>query len=50
MSDAIGEHVAEVRGHIADAARRAGRDPASVTLVAATKTVDVDRVQAVVDA
>jgi pyridoxal phosphate enzyme (YggS family) len=50
MSDAIAEHVAEVRSRIGDAARRAGRDPASVTLVAATKTVDVERVQAVVDA
>lgn len=50
MSDAIAERVTDVRGRIEAAARRAGRDPASVTLVAATKTVDVARVQAVVDA
>jgi PLP dependent protein len=42
--------VAEVRERIAAAARRAGREPAAVTLVAATKTVAVERVQAVVDA
>ena len=40
--------VAEVRERIAAAARRAGRDPASVTLVAATKTVAVERVRAVI--
>jgi pyridoxal phosphate enzyme (YggS family) len=39
-----------VRGRIDAAAARAGRDPSSVLLVAATKTVDVARVQAVVDA
>ena len=49
MSSVI-ERVAEVRGRIAAAATRAGRDPASITLVAATKTVDVARVQEVVDA
>jgi pyridoxal phosphate enzyme (YggS family) len=46
----VGARVAEVRERIAAAARRAGRDPAAVTLVAATKTVAVERVQAVVDA
>jgi pyridoxal phosphate enzyme (YggS family) len=46
----IAERVAEVRGRIADAAARAGRDPATITLVAATKTVDAGRVQQVVDA
>jgi pyridoxal phosphate enzyme (YggS family) len=46
----VAERVAEVRARIAAAAARAGRDPASVTLVAATKTVDVARVQEVVDA
>ena len=34
-----------VRARIAAAARRAGRDPASVTLVAATKTVPAERVR-----
>jgi hypothetical protein len=42
--------VARVRGRIAAAAARAGRDPAGVRLVAATKTVSVDRVEAVVAA
>jgi pyridoxal phosphate enzyme (YggS family) len=46
----VAARVAEVRGRIATAAARAGRDPASVTLVAATKTVDPARVQEVVDA
>ncbi len=42
--------VADVRARIADAARRAGRDPATVTLVAATKTVPADQIAAVVAA
>jgi pyridoxal phosphate enzyme (YggS family) len=46
----VAERVAEVRGRIDAAAARAGRDAASVTLVAATKTVDAARVQEVVDA
>ena len=51
MNDAfVAERVAEVRGRIEAAAARAGRDPSSVLLVAATKTVDVERVQQVVDA
>jgi len=48
--DAIVGRVAEVRERLANAATRAGRDPGEITLVAATKTVDVARVQAVVDA
>ena len=43
-------NVATVRARIADAARRARRDPASVRLVAATKTVEVARVRAVIEA
>jgi pyridoxal phosphate enzyme (YggS family) len=35
----LADRLASVRGRIADAARRAGRDPAAVTLVAVTKTV-----------
>lgn len=34
----VAQRVAEVRGRIADAAKRVGRDPASVTLVAVGKT------------
>jgi pyridoxal phosphate enzyme (YggS family) len=45
----LADAVASVRDRIAAAARRAGRDPASVTLVAATKTVPVERVRAVVE-
>ncbi len=46
----VSERVGEVRDRIAAAAAPRGRDPASITLVAATKTVDVARVQQVVDA
>jgi PLP dependent protein len=46
----VAARVAEVRARIGAAAARAGRDPTSVTLVAATKTVDPVRVQEVVDA
>jgi pyridoxal phosphate enzyme (YggS family) len=41
--------LAEVRARIAAACGRAGRDEASVRLVAVTKTVPVERVQAIVD-
>lgn len=46
----VAARVAEVRTRIGAAAVRGGRDPASVTLVAATKTVDPLRVQEVVEA
>jgi PLP dependent protein len=46
----VAERVAEVRERMAAAAARAGRDVAAITLVAATKTVDPERVQQVVDA
>jgi pyridoxal phosphate enzyme (YggS family) len=46
---AIAARVAEVRERIAAAARRAGREPADVTLVAVTKTVDPDRVRTLVE-
>ncbi|MBA4062377.1 MAG: YggS family pyridoxal phosphate-dependent enzyme [Isosphaera sp.] len=36
------ERIAAVRGRISDACRRAGRDPADVTLVAVTKTVSAE--------
>ena len=42
--------VTSVRDRIAAAAARAGRDARTVTLVAATKTVDVHRIRAVVAA
>ena len=40
----IGDRVDSVRARLAVAARRAGRDPSQVTLVAATKTVSAARV------
>lgn len=45
----IALNVAEVRERIAEAARRAGRDPADVTLVAVTKTVGPSEVRALLD-
>jgi pyridoxal phosphate enzyme (YggS family) len=46
----IPANVAAVRTRIAAAARRAGRDPGEITLVAATKTVVVERVAEVIAA
>jgi len=46
----VAERVAELGDRIAAAARRAGRAPESVTIVAATKTVPVDRVREVIAA
>jgi pyridoxal phosphate enzyme (YggS family) len=42
--------LSEVKARIADAARRAGRDPAEVTLIAVSKTFDADAVRPVVEA
>jgi pyridoxal phosphate enzyme (YggS family) len=44
------DRLAEVRQHIAAAARAAGRDPATVTLVAVSKTHGADRVRELLDA
>jgi pyridoxal phosphate enzyme (YggS family) len=44
MSDGS-DHLAQVTGRIAEAARSAGRDPAAVTLVAVSKTHGADRVR-----
>jgi len=46
----VRDAVASVRARIAAAARRAGRDPSAVTLVAATKTVPPERVAEVIAA
>ena len=46
----IAENVALVRDNIAAAARAAGRDPAEIRLVAASKTNDAQRVQEAVAA
>lgn len=48
MSDGA-DRLAEVTGHIAEAARAAGRSPAEVTLVAVSKTHGADRVRELLD-
>jgi len=46
----IAENVAAVRGRIADAARRCGRNAAAITLVAVTKSVGPEHARAVLAA
>jgi pyridoxal phosphate enzyme (YggS family) len=46
----VAARLAEVRDRIAAAARRSGRPPDAVTLVAVSKTVDVPRIAEAVDA
>ena len=46
----IAQNLQEVRAAIAAAAHRAGRDPGSVRLVAVSKTVDLPRLRAAIDA
>ncbi len=46
----IAENLNLVMDRIASAARRAGRDPSSIKLVAVTKTVDVDKIREAVSA
>jgi pyridoxal phosphate enzyme (YggS family) len=48
--DDVSAAVAQVRARIAAAAARAGRDPDTITLVAATKTVAAERIAAVIGA
>ena len=50
LSAAIADRAAAVRERIAEAAHRAGRDPAGVTLVAVTKTFPLETVRAAVEA
>lgn len=49
-SDVIADYAAAIRQRIRAAALRAGRDPATIRLIAATKTVPVARIQAALDA
>jgi pyridoxal phosphate enzyme (YggS family) len=49
-ADVIARNVEEVRENIIRAAQRAGRDPAGVRLVAATKSVPPDRIRSAVEA
>jgi PLP dependent protein len=44
--DQIADNLAQVRSRIDTAARRAGRNPAEITLVAVSKTFDADHVRA----
>jgi pyridoxal phosphate enzyme (YggS family) len=46
----IADNLKTVKGRIASAAKRSGRDPSSVKLVVVTKTVDVERVREAVAA
>ena len=46
----IGENLRAVKSTIADAAREAGRDPASVNLVAVSKTHPAERIRPVLEA
>ena len=46
----VGERIAAIRSEVARAAERAGRDPASVTLVGVTKTYPTDVVREAMDA
>lgn len=46
----IAQNLEEVRRRIASAARKAGRDPALVKLVAVSKTVDLERIKEARDA
>ena len=46
----IADNIMTVRDRIASAAKRAGRDPASVSLVIVTKTIDPERIKEAVDA
>jgi len=46
----IAHNLKEVRAAIAAAAQRAGRDPGRVRLVAVSKTVDLERLRAAIDA
>ena len=48
-SDTIRDNLDRVRSRMADAARRSGRDPATIRLVAVTKRQPPERVQILVD-
>lgn len=50
LHDEIADNLAAVRSRIEDAARRAGREPSSVILIAVSKTFDADHVRAAWDA
>ena len=46
----IEENLKHIRRRIADAAQKAGRDPADITLVGVTKTIEIGRIQSMAEA
>ena len=46
----IAENIANIRAQMADAAKKAGRDPSEILLCAATKMNDAERVKEAVAA
>jgi len=46
----VGENIRRIRGEIAEAALRSGREPSAVSLMAVTKTVDDARILEAIDA
>ena len=50
MAAGIAQNLESIRGRIRAAASRAGRDPASITLVGVSKTVPPDRIREAIDA
>src|SRR5687767_11225473 len=47
---AISDRISDIRERIAGAAQAAGRDPAGITLIAVTKTVDPERIRQAIEA
>ena len=45
----IEENLAHIRGNIAAAARRAGRNPSDIKLIGVTKTIDVERIRSLLN-
>ena len=46
----VSDNIASIRERIAEAARRVGRDPAEIAIVAVTKTVDAEKIAEAVEA
>jgi len=45
----IAENLSRIKGNIAEAALRSGRNPEDVKLIGVTKTIDVERIRALID-
>jgi len=50
MAFSVKDNILAIRQHMAEAARKAGRDPSEIRLMAVTKTVDDRRIAAAVEA